>query len=151
MACLFSLLSAEVTAIDIHEEYLKIARQEATRWGIVHKVRFIRYSGNLDIFSDNAFDIVFTKSILVVVPFLEQFLKLVRAKLKPGGKIVFIENAKGSPFIHALRALRHRTWDYSSARYFTREELELIGSLFEVVTTKRTVLPPIHLVLGHKT
>ena len=37
---------------------------------------------------------------------LGTFLKQVRAKLKPGGKIVFLENAKESWLMHRLRAFR---------------------------------------------
>ena len=107
-ACLFALLGAQVVGIDLDQRDLAIAQQEAEHWGVAHRVDFIAYDGNLDLFCDQAFDLVFTKSVLVVVPQLPAFLRQIEAKLKPGGKIVFLENGRGSMPVHALRALRHR-------------------------------------------
>ena len=95
MACLFTLLGAKVIGFDMSRKYLSVAQKEATKWKITQRIVFVLGRGELSIFKDNSFDVVFSKSVLVVVPGLARFLEEVRAKLKPGGKIVFLENPKG--------------------------------------------------------
>jgi 2-polyprenyl-3-methyl-5-hydroxy-6-metoxy-1,4-benzoquinol methylase len=149
MAVLFSLMGARVTGIDIQEQSLLIAREEATKWNAT-SVNFMPYDGNLDLFPDESFDIIFTKSVLVVVPDLKSFLAAVAKKLKPNGKIVFLENGKGNRLLHAMRAIRHRKWDYKRANYFTEKEVDLIQSVFRLDILKRTTFPPVYLFVGRK-
>jgi ubiquinone/menaquinone biosynthesis C-methylase UbiE len=150
MACLFALLGGTVTGIDIQQDYLLIAQAEAQKWAVSERTNFIAYDGNLDMFPDQTFDLVFTKSVLVVVPQLESFLQKIAVKLKPRGKVVLVENAKGGGIVHALRAIRHRRWDYRVANYFTDKELKQICNTFKVEVIRQTRLPPIYLVLGSK-
>ena len=149
MAVLFSRLGANVTGIDIRQESLDVAREEARKWN-ASTVSFIAYAGDLDIFPDESFDIAFTKSVLVVLPNLEGFLRQLSKKLRPGGRVVFLENARGNPFIHALRRFRHRKWDYRSAHYFTSDEIRIIRSIFEVDVVRATQFPPVYLLMGRK-
>lgn len=150
IASLFALLGGTVTGIDIREDCLTVAEAEARKWRVSERTHFIAYDGELDIFPDETFDLVFTKSVLVIVPRLEDFLRKIEIKLKPQGKIVFLENGRGNDILHALRAIRHRHWDYTKANYFTDKELALISNIFEVETIKKTLLPPIYLILGSK-
>jgi ubiquinone/menaquinone biosynthesis C-methylase UbiE len=150
MASLFALLGGTVTGIDIREDCLTVAKAEARNWGVSDRINFIAYDGELDIFPDKTFDMVFTKSVLVIVPRLGDFLRKIEIKLKPQGKIVFLENGRGGNILHALRAIRHRDWDYTKANYFTDRELTLISNIFEVKTIKKTLLPPIYLILGFR-
>ena len=64
MAVLFSLLGEKVTGIDIDEQALSLAREEAKKWN-ASNVKFIAYNGDWNIFPDESFDIVFTKSVLL--------------------------------------------------------------------------------------
>lgn len=149
MAVLFSLLGAKVTAIDINEQALGVARDEAKKWN-VSNVNFMAYDGDLDMFPDESFDIIFTKSVLVVVPNLEIFLQKISKKLRPSGRVVFLENGKGDVLLHALRAIRHRKWDYQYVNYFTDKEVRLIQSIYHIDMIRRTFYPPIYLFLGRQ-
>jgi ubiquinone/menaquinone biosynthesis C-methylase UbiE len=148
LAVLFALLGARVTGVDVLDARLTLAREEAKRWKVA--VDFRKYDGNLDIFPDESFDVICTKSVLVILPDLENVLKTISRKLKPNGRVVFLENGWGSPFLHALRALKHRTWNYRSARYFTEKEVKLIESVFRMDCVKKTRWPPIYLLMGRK-
>jgi len=91
MAVLFSLVGARVTGIDLHEQFLDVAREEARKRNAT-KIDFMTYSGDLDVFPDESFDVIFTKSVLVVAPNLEVFLiKISKKLMKPNGKVVFLE------------------------------------------------------------
>lgn len=149
MATLFALLGGQVTGIDLREECLAAAEDESRKWGVAERVTFRAYDGELDRFAENSFDLVFTKSVLVVVPRLEEFLRKIEARLKPGGKVVFLENGRGGRLLHALRALKHRSW-YKKARYFTDRELDLVRTVFQVKTVRRTRLPPVYLIMGYR-
>jgi SAM-dependent methyltransferase len=144
ISALLSLMGADVTGIDIHKEHIEIAEQEARKWRV--NPRFILYEGDLDIFPDNHFDIVFTKSVLVVVPELNLFLQKINQKLKPGGMIVFIENSKGG-LLHYLRKIKHRNWNYDYVNFFTNDTINTIKSFFNV-TIKKKLFPPIYLITG---
>jgi len=150
MACLFGLLGGKVMGADLTRTPLSVAREESQKWNIHQKCLFVQGTGDLSIIKDNSFDVVFSKSVLVVVPNLSQFLKDVRAKLKTGGRIVFLENAKGPKWLHILRAFRHGKWDYKTAHYFTSDEIRLISEIFQEVSIKRWMFPPVVLILGRK-
>jgi SAM-dependent methyltransferase len=156
MALAFAELGACVTGIDVNPQALAAAASAAHAWQTVHPrsganggdVRFVLYDGNLDVFADESFDVIFTKSVLVVVPGLEEFLQTMARKLKPGGRVVLMENGYGGPLLHSLRALRHRHWNYHSVRYFTAREETLVRSVFAIDAVEHSHVPPICLFLG---
>ena len=150
MACLHALLGARVVGLDINRKSLAIAREEATKLNVADKTLFVQCGGDLAFVKVNAFDVVFSKSVLVLVPDLIRFLEEVKEKLKPGGKIIFLENAKGPWWMHRLRALRHRRWDYTKSRYFTSHEIEAVSDVFDEFVVKSLVYPPIVLMMGRK-
>ncbi|MBC7185754.1 MAG: class I SAM-dependent methyltransferase [Calditrichaeota bacterium] len=149
MSCLFALLGAEVVGIDINGHSLKIAQSEAVHWAVTDRVLFVRYDGSLDIFASCSFDLVFTKSVLVLIENLDEFLQQISSKLRPAGKAVFLENGKGSSLLHGLRRFRHRRWNYSQANYFTESQIAQIRGVFDVHLVKKTLWPPVYLVCGH--
>jgi len=143
MSSLFGLLGADVVGIDINKETISIAREETQKHGVVEKVELLVYDGDLDFLPDGSFNLVFTKSVLVVVPDLPEFLTKIYAKLKPGGSAIFIENGYGNFALHALRRYRHKKWDYNSNAHFFRDtDRALFENIFDSVTTKKTFLPP---------
>jgi ubiquinone/menaquinone biosynthesis C-methylase UbiE len=149
-ACLFALLGAQVTGVDLNQEVLDRAEAEARKWGVEAQTRFLCYDGDLDIFPDHRFDLLFTKSVLVMVPELEAFLNRASRKLKPGGKIVFLENARGHLLARALRYVKRPGRGSSGKiRYFTKRELQAVQDVFYVDILKRSFLPPIYLICGH--
>lgn len=151
MACLFALLGATVVGLDISKKSLVFAREEATKLNVADRTSFILSGGDLAAVSANTFDIVFSKSVLVVVPDLVRFLEEVKEKLKPGGKIVFLENAKGPWWVHLLRTFRHHgKWDYTRAQYFTSHEIKAVSTVFDEFVVRSWAFPPIVLMMGRK-
>ena len=149
MSCLFALLGANVTGIDIVEETVVIAQEEAVRNKVSDHTNFISYDGDLDIFDDNSFDLIFTKSVLVVIPKLDQFLHKINNKLRPGGTAIFIENGHGNIIFHALRKMKHGS-RFNHVRYFKKNEIALFQKNFDSVLLKRNLLPPIYSVYCKK-
>lgn len=151
MACLFALLGAKVVGLDMNEKSLVFARKEATKLSVADRTSFVLGEGDLTSVSVNTFDIVFSKSVLVVVPDLVRFLEEVKEKLKPGGKIVFLENAKGPWWVHFLRTFRHLgKWDYTRTQYFTSHEIKTVSDVFEGFVVRTWAFPPVVLMMGHK-
>lgn len=151
MSCLFALLGARVTGIDIHEGCLKKARAEARAFGVASQTEFIQYDGNLESFAQGAYDVVFSKSVLVLVKNMPAAVRGLRRLLRDKGRFVFIENGLGGPFLRLARRLKHRgKWDYSQVRFITPKEIELFRSEFNVEHIERSYIPPIYLFCGVK-
>lgn len=150
ISSLFALLGAKVTGVDINNECLITAEAEAVKHGVSDRVKFLAYDGNLDIFPDESFDIIFTKSVLVLVPELEAFLGRLNGKLKPNGKVIFIENGYGNVFIQFLRKFRHRKWSVSTANFFKPADMKLLQKTFKVIEIKRAWFPPVWMIYGEK-
>lgn len=150
IATLFALLGANVTGIDLYEDFLKKAKDEAIKHNVSDRVNFIQYDGDLDLLEEESFDIIFTKSVLVVIPELEDFLKTASRKLKVGGKIVFIENGYGNFILHSLRKYKHRKYNYSQVNYFKNKDLKLIKKIFDVKEIKSSLVPPVYMIYGEK-
>ncbi len=149
MAALFGLLGANVTGIDINADALPAARATAQRYGVDERVRFLHYDGDLNALEAGKYDLVFSKSVLVVVPDLRSFLVSARTLLKPDGRIAFIENAKGPWFIHAARSIRHQGWrGVYEAHFFTATELEIVRDLFHIDRERHITIPPIVSLVG---
>ncbi len=151
MACLFALLGAKVVGLDMNEKSLVFAQEEAIKLNVADRTSFVLGGGDLASVSANSFDIVFSKSVLVIVPDLVCFLEEVKEKLKPGGKIVFLENAKGPWWVHLLRRFRHHgKWDYTRAQYFTSHEIKAVSDVFDEFVVRSWAFPPIVLMMGRK-
>ena len=81
---------------------------------------------------------------------LQSLLRNISKKLRPNGRVVFLENGKGNPLFHALRRIARLKFDLRRRTYITSEEVKLIQSIFDITTIKRTVFPPVYLFLGRK-
>ncbi len=149
MACLFALLGARVVGVDKTPGFEKKARAEAARLGVAERAEFVLTDGSLDALADRSFDLVFTKSLLVLVPGLPDFAKDINGLLKPGGRVCFIENGYGNFLVNAFRPLKHN-WDWRRARYFTDREVKLLDKTFETVLSKFWAVPPVYLYCGRK-
>jgi SAM-dependent methyltransferase len=150
MSSLFALLGADVTGVELTDVHLKKAQAELEKWGVAHKVNFLTYDGNLDIFDDESFDIVFTKSVLVVIPELHSFLKTLNRKLAANGQVIFLENGQGSKVYHYLRRWKHRRWDYTKAHFLKQSDMAIFRKTFDIAAVQTSSLPPIYLILGSK-
>lgn len=150
MSAFFALLGCRVTGADILTAPLAKARNEAEKFGVSNRINFVVYDGNPDIFDDDSFDFIFTKSVLVMLPDLNDFLIILKRKLKPGGRIISVENGRGSFVINLLRRFKHRSWDYKRAKYFDDERIAVFNNHFKVIEHKYNPIPPVHLFIGEK-
>jgi len=62
ISSLFALLGAKVTDVDLLKDYFEEAEREAVKHGVSDRTKFLIYDGNLDVFPDESFDIIFTKT-----------------------------------------------------------------------------------------
>jgi SAM-dependent methyltransferase len=140
MACLFGLLGAEVLGVDLEGVSLDRARQEAARWGVSDRVRFLNYSGDPGALPEGDFDFVFTKSVLVLVGELEKFFAALVPKMSAGGELLAAENLAGGRLMHFVRRLvvhRHRTNFLERFHGVDNAFLAALGRSFEVVRQRR--------------
>lgn len=103
MSCLFALLGAQVTGMELPSYSLDNARQEAQRWGIFERIKFTQYSGAPQAIPAGPFDFVFTKSVLVVVPELQAYMEALSQRVGPSGELLLAENLSGSWLIKFIR------------------------------------------------
>ncbi len=151
MSCLFALLGAKVTAIDIKDTEKEIALQNARAFDVESPIEFIYYDGNLNILEGRQFDIIFTKSTLIYPDDLEAYLRDMDKLLRPDGKVVFIENLRGGTIIFLMRLLKRRSLSFfKRTHYFTQKQVELIKSIFKIELVMRSKFPPVILLCGRK-
>ena len=135
MSCLFGLLGATVLGVDLAETSLEPARDEAARWGVSERVRFLNYGGDPGTLVDGEFDFVFTKSVLVVIPELGRCLAALAHKMRPGGEFLAAENLAGGAWLNLVRrrvihsrGFLHRFHGVDDAFLMTfQEQFEIIG------------------------
>jgi SAM-dependent methyltransferase len=145
MSCLFALLGAEVLAVDTHDVTQGEASAEAKRWGVTDRIHFARYSGDPRDIEQTGFDIVFTKSVLLLVLDLERFLHRLSTKLRPGAQVAFIENGFHNVFSIAGRRILHwwknnedscypgvAMYNWRLPVYLSPARLEIFGRVFDV-------------------
>jgi SAM-dependent methyltransferase len=150
MASLFALLGADVTAVEMDADSIPLAEREAEMWGVACRTRFLLSEGDLSMVADESFDLAFTKSVLGMITDLEGFLWQIRSKLRPGGKVVFVENMRGNPLVHALRRLRRKGQWWRGWHFFTKATFEVVRRVFDVAEIRTSALPPVCLILGSK-
>ncbi len=163
MSCLFALLGAQVLAVDTHEVARDEALAEAKRWGVSKQVEVIRYSGNPEDIKQTEFDLAFTKSVLLLIPELEVFLRALATKLQPRGEVVFIENGFHNPLSVIGRRILHRLrnnqddyypgvpmYDRHRPAYLSSARIETMRKVFDVQQVLRAQSPHWYLIHGLK-
>jgi len=85
---------AEIIGIDLNENNIKIAKEEALKQGIENVKFYIGNAHTLSMIVDNSVDIVMNIESAFHYPDKEQFLKQVYRVLKPGGKFVIADIIK---------------------------------------------------------
>jgi SAM-dependent methyltransferase len=149
MCFLFAKLGANVIRLETDTESVRNAAASAIRFGLAERTTFLSYDGDLDAVSHGAFDLVFTKSVLVLTD-LRKILPAIDRKLKHDGRFVFIENGEGSPLMRFARFCVHPSWDFTRFHYFTGERVDLIRHIFDVQKIKYIHVPPVYLICGRK-
>lgn len=151
ISCLFALLGAEVTGLELTDRDLTPAGENARMFGVGDKIDIRYYDGDLSVLGDQTFDIIFTKSTLIYPPDLKQFLIGLRDHLDNDGKFVFIENGKGNVIVKIGRLLKRKSFSFfKRTHFFTEAEVNLIKSIFTVELLMRSKMPPIYLICGKK-
>ena len=149
LTSLMALLGAEVDSVDIDSRTLPIARAEAARWGVEHRASFKQYDGDLNKLPAQHYDVIYTKSVLVLIPDLAKFLGQMPRIMRGSKRVLFIENSKGHPILHALRRFRHRSsWDHRKARYFENDSIAAVRGQFVVDLQRSVSFPPIVMLAG---
>jgi SAM-dependent methyltransferase len=141
MSILFGLRGAEVVGVDTDAAALAVARERAARAHVEGRVTFEHRSGRPDDLPDG-FDVVFCKSVLVIVPDQEAMLMALGSALVDEGRLLLIENARGPALLHAARMIRRGSLRPHGAAYFTPATLETIRRHFDVRLERWTMLPP---------
>lgn len=132
---------AQVVAIDIAHERLETLRQLASQTlggepgaqppsrAQAGQVFYVKCKAEALPFRDEVCDVVYSKAVLIHTN-LDESLPEARRVLKSGGKAVFIEPLTRNPLVNLYRnTLAPRIWKQIT-RYFSQEELALVGSHF---------------------
>ena len=141
MATLFALRGADVTALDINADAFEVARATSRRHGVEGRVRYEVYSGDPQDLPDG-FDVVFSKSTLVLMTDIDAAMKGIAASLVDGGRLLAVENARGPLPIHIARMVRRRSLTPHGANYFTRRSLTTVREHLDVELQGWTSAPP---------
>ena len=154
MSVCFALLGAKVTGIETNAADLKEAEAEVRRWRIEENVSFVHYDGNLDhceLFQNLAFDVIFTKSVLVTLgKDLSSYLQKLEKRLKRSGKCVFLENRHGGPLCSALRKGRATLRRENPFPALRASQIDAMNQVFHITKIRKTMIPPIYLIMGEK-
>ncbi|NND73439.1 MAG: class I SAM-dependent methyltransferase [Ilumatobacter sp.] len=138
MSMLFAELGATVHGLDIDGEHFDVARAAAERRGVSDRVTFSTYDGSAGMLPDGPFDVIFCKSVLVVVPDLEQFLVALRDRLVEGGQFLAAENAASGKLMTQVRGrIIHRSWDFDVFHGADDAFVETFRRVFSAVETFR--------------
>ena len=141
MTCLFGLLGASVTGVELPGRSLTAAHAEVKKWNLEHQVTLKSYSGDLSQLTDR-YDFVFSKSVLVIVPELERFLTGIATVLRDDGRLLAVENHQRGTALRRLktRAVRFVTtgncagdW-YSGFRGVTPTFMDTLRRQFDIVS-----------------
>jgi hypothetical protein len=103
MSCLFGLLGATVVGVDLPHVSLNEAWSEVDRWNLQGRVSFHTYDGSPGHIPGGDYDYIFTKSVLVVIPELEDFLAGLAVKMTPNGELLAVENMVGGRLLSLIR------------------------------------------------
>ena len=140
MTAFFALCGAEAVGVDLHAEGLTRASEIARQWQVQDRTRFIAYDGNPAALTEGPFDLIFTKSVLISIPNLEEFLASIHTALAPDGRIVFVENVRGGAAAMWLRRnVIHRGRGKYLDRYhgITRAQIPLFQRQFDEILIRR--------------
>ena len=141
MATLLALRGARVTAFDITSEAFEVARETSDRHGVGARVSYEVYSGDpRDL--PTGYDVVFSKSTLVLMPDLDAAVEGISASLVGGGRLLAVENARGALPIHVARMVRRRSLRPHGASYFTGASLRSVQKRFNIELERWTRTPP---------
>lgn len=107
VAFLLAELGHDVTGMDLSEEMLRNARENAARFDL--PVEFKQGDAENLPFEDKSFDAVVNRHVLWTLPNPGKAIAEWRRVLKPGGKVVIVD---GNWYINIDSSLKRRVWRY---------------------------------------
>jgi ubiquinone/menaquinone biosynthesis C-methylase UbiE len=127
MAVYFALLGAEVVGVDANAESLAEAKRVIEAYGVADRVNLVQMDLHSLGFADQSFNVVFTKSTLIMTDPI-RVVEGLRRLLKPGGRAIFLENLLGH---RIMQLARRRRGDWvRRAKWLTMEDVEKICAMF---------------------
>lgn len=126
-AVIFAQKGAQVLAVDLSQDEVEKTIQIAREYGVSDRVRAVVMNAENLACQSEAFDFVFSKSVLVLTD--QEIVAAESARvLKRDGKAIFLENLKYHPFVYLYRKL---FLPYSAnVRYISQRDIERIGRHF---------------------
>ncbi len=98
--------NGEVSAIDRNDDYLKYIREDASKRGLSN-IKIIKASENNANLPNNYFNLIFFRNVLHHIENRVLFMKSIKPKLKPGGRIAVIEYKPGGSIFSFRRLFGH--------------------------------------------
>ncbi|HEQ72271.1 MAG TPA: glycosyltransferase, partial [Spirochaetia bacterium] len=141
LAIWLALNGKRVSAFDVSERAVRIARESAALSGVAERIDFrIMDVRRLD-YPSNHFDLLTgLDSLHHLIKFPSGIRELARV-LKPGGRAVFSEPLAWDPVINLLRKINVRRKNHVYEHFLTRKDMRLLERIFgEVRTAEHVVL-----------
>ncbi|MHC4445671.1 MAG: class I SAM-dependent methyltransferase [Planctomycetota bacterium] len=143
MSCLLAAAGAEVTGIELNQVAMETARKEAELWGVENRTNFEIYDGNYRNLPAGKFDIIFSKSSLVMTQkkLLAELFYELNQRLAPGGNGLFLENCYSWLLDKVRQYFIHR---YATNKYyhllswgFSRKQIDMMGKAFGSINANK--------------
>ena len=129
-------LGADVEGIDISPEGVENATENAKKFKVSNKCKFIEMDGENMAYKDNHFDYAIEYGALHHVD-LEKALKELSRVLNPDGKMLCIEALRHNPLIHAYRKKTpHLRTEWEVDHILGIESLDVMKKYFHAVNPK---------------
>jgi ubiquinone/menaquinone biosynthesis C-methylase UbiE len=120
----------EVYVVDLSMERLKFLKSQAARLGLADRIRIVCGAAEDLPFASDAFDGVYTKSVLIHTDLDRSAGESARI-LRKGGTGVFVEPLKYNPFAHIYRTcLGPKEWK-SITTYFDKHRIRKLAAPFK--------------------
>ena len=130
-AIYFALLGAKVSAFDASREAICRAQDSAALSGVAGEVSFSVMDAQRLAYPTSAFDLVYCQSALHIIIDYPRCAEELARVLKPGGKVVFCDEALGhNPLMMPFRWWRRRRWKTFGGRALTLADLAAFGAPF---------------------
>ena len=130
-AIYFALRGAEVCAFDASAQAIDIARESAKLSGVEGKIEFAAMDAQDLEYETNSFDAVFCQSALHIIIDYARCASELERVLKPGGRVVFCEEALGhNILLKPIRWMRRLKYRSCGGRALTHDDIQSFGRGF---------------------